>query len=245
MPSRDEELALLFRGIFLPEEGEVWAKPDRVATGIPVCRALRQPAQIAQCRLKPWRAIAEDPDADFHAFAATITGLDRSAAKAVNFAKMYGAGVTKFARDDRQAAGGSTAALCPVTTATCRSLHLLSKIYTRRAHAQGYITLYDGARRHFDKFAPGGKWKKGAGPCSHEEALERIKDPKHPWYGRGPLYRADTKNAMNALIQGGAARHTKLGCGRAGATASFRSSKCTTAWIARSARANKPNWSPG
>ena len=28
MPSRDEELAPLIRGVFLPEEGEVWAKPD-------------------------------------------------------------------------------------------------------------------------------------------------------------------------------------------------------------------------
>ena len=28
MPARDEELAPLIRGVFLPEEGEVWAKPD-------------------------------------------------------------------------------------------------------------------------------------------------------------------------------------------------------------------------
>jgi len=208
MPSRDEELAPLFRGIFLPEEGEVWAKPDasqqefRFVVHYANQHKLRNAAEaVARYR--------EDPDADFHAFAATITGLDRSAAKAVNFAKMYGAGVTKFA----QMIGKPLAEAQQLYARYDRDLpflHLLSKIYTRRAHAQGYITLYDGARRHFDKFAPGGKWKKGAGPCSHEEALERIKDPKHPWYRRGPLYRADTKNAMNALIQGGAARHTKL-----------------------------------
>ena len=28
MPAHDEELAPLIRGVFLPEEGEVWAKPD-------------------------------------------------------------------------------------------------------------------------------------------------------------------------------------------------------------------------
>src|SRR5262245_64930017 len=28
MPSRDEELAPLIRNVFLPEEGEVWCKPD-------------------------------------------------------------------------------------------------------------------------------------------------------------------------------------------------------------------------
>ena len=28
MTAHDEELAPLIRGVFLPEEGEVWAKPD-------------------------------------------------------------------------------------------------------------------------------------------------------------------------------------------------------------------------
>ena len=38
-----------------------------------------------------------NPDADIHAWAATMTGLERKDAKAVNFAKIYGAGVKKFA----------------------------------------------------------------------------------------------------------------------------------------------------
>ena len=50
MPSRDEELAPLIRGVFLPEEGEIWAKPDCLPAGISACRALRQPAQAAQSR---------------------------------------------------------------------------------------------------------------------------------------------------------------------------------------------------
>ena len=33
-----------------------------------------------------------NPDADFHAIVAEMTGLDRDLAKAVNFAKIYGAG---------------------------------------------------------------------------------------------------------------------------------------------------------
>ena len=52
-------------------------------------------------------------------------------------------------------------------------------------------------------------WSKGTGPCSREEAERRITDPAHPWYRRG-IRRADTHKAMNALIQGSAARHTKL-----------------------------------
>ena len=86
----------------------------------------------------------------------------------------------------------------------------LSQLYQSIATRQGYITLYDDARRHFDKWAPGGTWGKGAGPCERAEAECRLADPNHPWFGKGPLWRADTRNALNALIQGSAARHTKL-----------------------------------
>jgi hypothetical protein len=77
-------------------------------------------------------------------------------------------------------------------------LRQLSDFYSRRARTEGYIALYDGARRHFDRFAPGGKWEKGAGPCSREEARERLNDPKHPWYRRGPLYRLDFDDMLVA-----------------------------------------------
>jgi hypothetical protein len=89
-------------------------------------------------------------------------------------------------------------------------LRRLSEIYQSIARRQGFITLYDGARRHFDNWAPGGKWEKGAGPCERAEAERRLEDPDHPWFRNGPLYRADIRNALNALIQGSAARHTKL-----------------------------------
>jgi DNA polymerase family A/Toprim domain/CHC2 zinc finger len=208
MPSRDEEIAPLIRSIFLPEENEFWAKPDasqqefRLVVHYANQHKLRKAADaVARYR--------DDPDTDFHVLTATITALDRTSAKNVNFAKIYGAGVKKFAL----MIGKPLQEAQRIYAQYDRELPFLlqlSKIYTRLARRQGYIVLYDGARRHFDKFAPGGKWKSGAGPCPHEEALERIKDPNHPWYRRGPLYRADTHTALNALIQGSAARHTKL-----------------------------------
>ena len=42
-----------------------------------------------------------------------------------------------------------------------------------------------------------------------QEAERRVRDPNHPWYRRS-IRRAETHKAMNALIQGSAARHTKL-----------------------------------
>ena len=54
-----------------------------------------------------------------------------------------------------------------------------------------------------------GIYAKGAGPCPFEEARRRVEDPSHPWFGQR-LSRANTYTALNALIQGAAARHTKL-----------------------------------
>ena len=54
-----------------------------------------------------------------------------------------------------------------------------------------------------------GIYAKGAGPCGIEEAQRRIADPEHPWFGRRPSL-AKTYTALNAMIQGSAARHTKL-----------------------------------
>ena len=96
MPSRDSELAPLIRGVFLPEDGEVWAKPDasqqefRILTHYANQHGLHRAGEaVARYR--------DDRDADFHALAATFTKLDRDSAKSVNFATIYGAGIEKFA----------------------------------------------------------------------------------------------------------------------------------------------------
>jgi hypothetical protein len=179
MPSRDEELAPLIRGLFLPEEGEFWAKPDasqqefRFVVHYANQHRLRKAADaVARYR--------EDPKTDFHVFAATVTALDRSAAKSFNFGFIYGMGVKKFA----QTTGKSLAEAQQIFDRYARELpflNRLSEVYRGQAHRQGYITLYDDARRHFDRWAPGGgKWEKGAGPCGLEEAQQRLKDPNHP-----------------------------------------------------------------
>jgi DNA polymerase I-like protein with 3'-5' exonuclease and polymerase domains len=205
MTSRDEELTPLIRGVFLPEEDEIWAKPDvsQQEFRLAVHYANEHRLPKAAAALARYR---DDPDTDFHQFTADMTRLDRKAAKNVNFAKLYGAGVRKFAAmidkplEEAQRLYAQYDRELPF-------LRLLSDIYTRRACSQGYIVLCDGARRHFDKFAPGGKWQKGAGPCALEEARQRLNDPEHPWYRHGPLYRADTYTALNALIQGSAAAY--------------------------------------
>ena len=130
-------------------------------------------------------------------------------AKAVNFAKVYGVSVRRFAAMIDVSEGEARAIFAKYD----RELPFVRQLAARcqyTAAKQGYLELYDGARRHWDAWeAPEIAWTKGMGPCSREEAERRVTNPKHPWYRRW-LRRAETHKAMNALIQGSAARHTKL-----------------------------------
>ena len=209
MPAHDEELTTLIRGVFLPEEGEVWAKPDisqqefRFIVHYAACHKLTGAQQAVQ-------RYRDDPDTDFHTFVAELTGLERKSAKNANFAKAFGAGVRKFAAMINQREADARA-IYDRYDRRLPFVHKLAKHCQRMAERQGYLELYDGARRHFDAWEMlGVGWTEGAGPCTREEAERRIKDPEHPWYGRSALRRAETHKAMNALIQGSAARHTKL-----------------------------------
>jgi DNA polymerase I-like protein with 3'-5' exonuclease and polymerase domains len=206
MPSRDKELAPLIRGVFLPEEGEVWAKPDisqqefRFIVHYAVLHKLPRAKEAAEL-------YRSNPDADFHAMVAAMTDIDRWSAKHANFAKVFGAGMKKFA----EMIGKPLHEAQAIYTQYDRKLPFvcrLSAICQRDARQLGYTVLYDGARRHWDYREAIGVFAKGAGPCPLEEAQRRQNDPSHPWYQR-PLRRAKTHTAMNALIQGSAARHTK------------------------------------
>ena len=94
-----------------------------------------------------------------------------------------------------------------------RGFHFVKQLAERcqyTADKKGFLKLYDGARRHWDSWeAPEIARTKGMGPCSREEAERRVRDPNHTWYRRR-IRRANTYKAMNALVQGSAARHTKL-----------------------------------
>ena len=207
MPSRDEELGPLIRSVFLPEEGEIWCTADcsqqefRFVIHYAAQRNLAKAATAAELyRL--------NPGTDFHQLAATWTGLDRKSAKGVNFGRLYGMGLRAFAamigkpEDEAREIYERYDLELPFVSQ-------LSAMCEHEAGTQGHLVLYDGARRHFNAWAPGGRWQKGLGPCLREEAIRRVNDPEHPWY-RKQLQRADTRKAMNALVQGSAARHTKL-----------------------------------
>ena len=207
MPSRDPELGPLIRSVFLPEEGEIWCTADcsqqefRFVIHYAAQRNLAKAAAAAELyRL--------NPGTDVHQLAATWTGLDRKSAKGVNFGRLYGMGLRAFAAT----IGKPEDEAREIYERYDLELPFVSQLSAMCAHeagTQGHLVLYDGARRHFNAWAPGGRWQKGFGPCLREEAIRRVNDPEHPWY-RKQLQRADTRKAMNALVQGSAARHTKI-----------------------------------
>ena len=182
MPSRDEELGPLIRSVFLPEEGELWCTVDcsQQEFRFVVHHAAIRNLPGAKDAVERYRT---DPDTDFHALASEITGLPRKDAKNVNFAKIYGAGMEKFA----EMIGKPLREAQAIYAQYDRRLPFISRLADaaqREANRLGYTVLYDGARRHWDRWAPQ-VYSKGAGPCSLEEAQQRIRDPGTPGFARG------------------------------------------------------------
>ena len=94
-------------------------------------------------------AYRNNPDADFHNVVAEMTGLDRDAAKATNFAKIYGAGVRKLA----EMIGKPVAETQAIVSQYDRKLPFVAKLTVvsqETAVRVGYTELYDGARRHWN-----------------------------------------------------------------------------------------------
>lgn len=225
-PSRDPYLGPAIRKCFLPEIGHKWGAIDFSQQEFRLIVSFAYLCQIkgAEDAVKKYQ---EDPHADFHNIVVELTGLPRRTAKDVNFARAFRAGAAKFALminkpleeakaiydqyDDRMPFVSRFAEFCD-----------------SRAQKRGYLRLIDGARAHFDryeprwipkdKFAEGVRNQVPMHPCSLQEAQRRCKDPEHSWYNER-LRRAFTFKALNRLIQGSAARQTKIAmrdCWRAG-----------------------------
>jgi DNA polymerase I-like protein with 3'-5' exonuclease and polymerase domains len=211
-PMRDEEMAEAFRGAFEGEEGELWGAFDysqqeyRLIVHFAVLLGLQKAAEAAQ-------RYTDDPSTDFHALVAEMTGLERKPAKDTNFAKAFGAGIPKFAA----MIGQSLERAREIMDQYDREMPFVKELgrqCSRLAAARGWIRLLDGARSHFDM------WELSWGaegsyftPRPREQALAMVGGDATK------IRRAFTHKAMNRLIQGSAARQTKMwmrDCWRAG-----------------------------
>jgi Mesyanzhinovviridae DNA polymerase len=209
MPKHDEVLAPLVRRVFLPEQGETWAELDfsQQEFRLLVHFAVRHHLSGATAARDQY---INDPSTDIHAYTSELTKgeLPRQDSKTFNYANIYGAGDEELARQLNKPVAEAKR-LRALYNTNMPFVPQLVEQCKRAAQHDGVFKLFNGARRHFNLWAPGGKLQKGAGPCEHDEAMRRAHDPGHSWYGQ-KLWRAETYKAPNVLIQSAAAIQTKL-----------------------------------
>lgn len=203
IPARDDELAPLVRGLFLPEEGEDWERKDlsQIEYRFLVHYARGEGADEAR------RRYHDDPDLSFHKMCGEMFGLTAEEMagerykriKNTNFCKVYGGGV------------GRLATTFGVTLEEARRFndeyeHELPFVMTtfeaaeELAQTRGYIKTILGRRRRFPLWEPR-RYDPKAVPLPYEEAKAEY----------GAIRRAKTRNALSGLLQGGAADFLKKG----------------------------------
>lgn len=202
MPSRDPEIGPLIRELFLPEDGEYWYAPDYSQQEYRLIVHFANVCGIAGVG-EAVRIYNEDPDADFHNIVVELTGLIRRDAKDANFAKAFGAGVGKFALMIDKSMEDA-ARIYSIYDDKLPFVKRMAEFCQGRADKRGYLRLIDGMRAHFDSWEP--RWRPKGEMYVAPMGLEAA---RLQWPDR-PLRRAFTHKAMNRLIQGSAARQTKL-----------------------------------
>ena len=224
MPKRDDETVEIRRA-FLPEEGEQWCSADYSQQEYRLFVHYAAKANLHKANAAVQR-YADDPRTDFHQWVADITGLPRQPAKDANFAKIYGAREKKFAAMIGKSVAEATAIMMQYDR-EMPFANLLFAMVNDLAKERGYIKLLDGARCRFDfvhVYRPTGgdhnnvSFDAWQADCRKEEGERRIADSNHPWFGK-KLFPSRTHKALNSLIQGSAARQTKIAmraCAQAG-----------------------------
>lgn len=202
MIGRDKELTPMIRDCFLPEEGELWLKPDYSQQEYRLNVHFSELLGLPKAK-EAGDLYRNDPKADFHKMVSEWVDLERQPAKDVNFAKSYRAGIPKFAAMINKSIEHATT-IYEHYDEELPFVSMLGQRCQSLAERRGYIRLLDGARLHFDRWEP--TWReKGEqyeAPRLLEAAREKWPDAK--------LRRAFCYMSVNGLIQGSAARMTKL-----------------------------------
>ena len=96
VPARHEIIGPMVRGLFLPEEGELWASNDFSSQEprllVHYANLLNLPGAEVMVG-----AYQNDPNTDFHQMVADMAGIKRKAAKTIGLGLMYGMGKNKLA----------------------------------------------------------------------------------------------------------------------------------------------------
>lgn len=194
------EIGRAIRSCFISDTGN-WAKFDYKQQEP---RILTHFANLCNFTGAPLAAMAYNTNKkmDFYDFIVESAGIDRRPAKDMFLGLSYGMGLTKLAvklgktKDEAQRILDDFNTKVPFIKEIAESCE-------RNAQNRGYVKTLLGRRRHFNKWEPADGYRRRTEkgevilPCSLEEAQRR--------WPRTRLVRADTRKALNALIQGSAA----------------------------------------
>lgn len=211
MPAPEEEgnletdAGLMVRDIFEPEEGEIWGALDYSQQEYRLIASYASLCKVAGAA-EVVKAYRQNPNLNFHQMTADMAGIKKKAAKIVNFGLAYGKGVPSLAVDLGLSIEEAKELMNKINE-NAPFVSRLSEVCQSQVQQKGYIRLIDGARIRFNMWEP--RWHdKTVGPMPLPAAKVAIRSPDHPWF-RKKLQRAKTHKALNALIQGSAARQTK------------------------------------
>ncbi len=199
IPKRDPILGPLIRSLFLPEEGELWWTKDysQIEYRFLVHYAMQQRIPGAD---KAAAMYINDPNTDFHAYAAEITGVPRGKSKNINFGVAYGMGPPTMAYNMGVSLIEGKAILAEFHT-EMPFLKGISNKSMNFAQKHGYIPTILRRKRRYPYFEKRGDYKK-------KDKEFYIEDIAREKWGNN-IQRAHCQAALNGLLQGSAADEMK------------------------------------
>lgn len=201
VPARHEIIGPMVRGLFLPEEGDIWAAND-FSSQEP--RLLVHYASLLELpgAEKMAQAYRDNPDTDFHQMVADMAGIKRKAAKTIGLGLMYGMGKAKLAQsldlplDEASELIATFHSKVPFLKGTVDAV--MKRI--ENPLSNGSIRTLLGRKCRFPLWEPT-EWGVNKALPREQALIE---------YG-ARIKRAGTYKGLNRLIQGSAADQTKAG----------------------------------
>ena len=226
IPARDPEMGPLIRGLFIPDEGELWGSSDY--SQVEYRLLVEYAYKVYQGRHgshEMMMRFLEDASVDMHQAVGDLCGISRGDGKTINFGMVYGLGV-----DSLIASLGYPRKQCMEIMAKYHAMMPFAKKLYReaqsRASAKGYIRTIGGRLRRYEKWEPAIPWEvQNEPPEEIKEWMKPIKTnngtiwkrnldnrPKaykieqaREEYGELHLERSHCHTGLNGLLQGSAA----------------------------------------
>jgi DNA polymerase I-like protein with 3'-5' exonuclease and polymerase domains len=201
VPARHEVIGPLVRGLFLPEEGQLWAANDfssqepRLLVHYATLLGLPGAEKMAQ-------AYRDNPNTDFHQMVADMASIKRKAAKTIGLGLMYGMGKNKLAGSLELPLDEASELIATFHSKVPFLKGTVDAVMKRIEHpaSGGAIRTLLGRKCRFPLWEPV-EWGVNKALPREQAVIE---------YG-SRIKRAGTYKGLNRLIQGSAADQTKAG----------------------------------